>query len=41
MGDFTDICQEIGIRKRSSSAVLAELGKMVEDLYLPRYAKKK
>jgi len=30
-----------GSRKRSSSAVLAELGKMVEDLYFPRYAKKK
>ena len=23
MGDFTDICQKIGSRKRSSSAVLA------------------
>ena len=33
MGDFTDVCQKIGSRKRSSSAVLAELGKMVEDIF--------
>ena len=30
-----------GSRKRSSSAVLAELGEMEEDLYFARYAKKK